>query len=232
MPQSPNSNASEHRNNVRASGKASLSRLHDMSVRWHTVLVETAPRATCGVVTSRAWQLTARTRNLNDCPMITLGLSPALSKTMTTRILLVDDDEIVLDYLRMLVSPEGYGVMTAVNAQAALVAMQQDFAEIVIIDVTMPNMSGLALCREIRRQTYSGCVYLILHSAKDTDEDILEGMDAGADDYISKGISKVQLFGRLRTAQRILTLEGKGKSLREREQQAPTTDALSAPIFG
>jgi|SRR3984957_5520016 len=151
---------------------------------------------------------------------------------MRKKILLVDDDEIVLDYLRLLVAAEGYDVFTATNGESALIAMQHDFAETVIIDVGMPGMSGLALCREIRRQTYSGCAYLILHSAKDTDEDITEGLDAGADDYLGKGMSRVQFVGRLRTAQRILSLERKLKSSLEREERAPAPDVLSSPIFG
>jgi DNA-binding response OmpR family regulator len=150
---------------------------------------------------------------------------------MKTKILLVDDDEIVLDYLKLLVASEGYDAITAVNAEAALVAMDKDFAQIVILDVSMPDMDGLALCREIRRRTYSGSVYLMLHSSKDTDEDILEGLKAGADDYLSKGMSKVQFLGRLRTAQRILALERKLKDSLEREERESASEVLGAPLF-
>jgi DNA-binding response OmpR family regulator len=126
---------------------------------------------------------------------------------MATKVLLVDDDEIVLDYLSLLVAAAGYDVVTVTNAEAALVSMRQDFAQIVILDISMPGMDGLALCRAIRQQTYPGYVYLILHTSKNTDKDILDGVDAGADDYLSKGTSKVKIIARLRAAQQFLSHE-------------------------
>jgi sigma-B regulation protein RsbU (phosphoserine phosphatase) len=123
----------------------------------------------------------------------------------TTKILLVDDDEIVLEYLSQFIAAAGYDVVRATNGEAALTAMQQDFAQIVVLDIGMPGMDGLELCRAIRRQTYSGYVYIVLHTSRDTDEDILEGLDAGADDYLSKGTPKSQIIRRLNTAQLILS---------------------------
>jgi phosphoserine phosphatase RsbU/P len=135
---------------------------------------------------------------------------------MTTKVLLVDDDEMVLDYLSLFVGAAGYHVVKATNGEAALASMQQDFAQIAILDISMPGMDGLELCRAIRRQTYSGYVYIVLHTSRDTDEDILEGLDAGADDYLSKGTPKAQIIRRLGTAQRILSYEHTLKTSRHR----------------
>jgi PleD family two-component response regulator len=97
----------------------------------------------------------------------------------------------------------------------------------VILDINMPGMSGLDLCRAIRRQTYSGYVYVMLHTQKNADADILAGLEAGADDYVSKSTPKSQLIGRLRTARRVLSLEHSLKSaLGERERMA-MTDVLT-----
>jgi DNA-binding response OmpR family regulator len=126
---------------------------------------------------------------------------------MKMKVLLVDDDTIVVDYLRQLVTTAGYEVVTATSAEAALAYMQTDFSQILIVDINMPGMDGLALCRAIRLQSYGGYVYVILHSSKDTEADILQGLDAGADDYMSKGTSNARILGRLRTAERILALE-------------------------
>jgi sigma-B regulation protein RsbU (phosphoserine phosphatase) len=147
---------------------------------------------------------------------------------MTTKVLLVDDDEIVLDYLSLFVTAAGYDVVKATNGEAALASMQQDFAQIVILDISMPGMDGLALCRAIRRQSYSGYVYIVLHTSRDTDEDIVEGLDAGADDYLCKGTSKAQIIRRLSTAQRILSYEHALKNSLERTEQVAKTDAPSA----
>jgi sigma-B regulation protein RsbU (phosphoserine phosphatase) len=136
-----------------------------------------------------------------------------------TKVLLVDDDEIVLNYLRLLIGSAGYDVVAATSAEAALVSMQHDFAQIVIVDISLPDMDGLALCRAIRRQSYSGCVYLMLHTAKATGEDIRNGFDAGADDYLRKGTPRGQIIARLRLAQRILSHEHSLSNSHERNEQ-------------
>jgi DNA-binding response OmpR family regulator len=126
---------------------------------------------------------------------------------MTTKVLLVDDDELVLDYLSAFIEPAGYDVAKATNGQSALASMQQDFAQIVMLDIGMPGMDGLELCRAIRRQTYPGYVYIVLHTSRDTDEEILEGLKAGADDYLGKGTPKSEIIRRLCAAQRVLSYE-------------------------
>jgi two-component system, cell cycle response regulator len=161
--------------------------------------------------------------NLEETPA-TLGTQPAAK---VTKVLLVDDDNLVLDQLERLVTAAGYEVVTARNGDAALLSMQQEFAPIVIAEIDMPQMDGLALCRAIRRQSYSGYVYVILLSSKDAEGDILTGLDAGADDYVSKRTPTSQLVGRLRTAQRILALEHSLKqALADRERMA-MTDVLT-----
>jgi DNA-binding response OmpR family regulator len=119
----------------------------------------------------------------------------------------VDDDEIVLEYLSHLIAAAGYEVLTATSAEDALVSLQRDFAQIVILDIIMPGMDGLTLCRTIRRQTYPGYIYLMLHTSKTTDADVLVGRAAGADDYVGKGTSKDQMIERIHTAQRVVSLK-------------------------
>jgi two-component system cell cycle response regulator len=146
-----------------------------------------------------------------------------------TKVLLVDDDEIVLDHLGKSIFAAGYQVITAPDSGTALASLQKEFAPIVILDVNLPDMDGLALCRIIRRQSYPGYTYVMLYSAKDREADILAGLEAGADDYISKRTSKSQLISRLRTAQRILSLEHSLRtSLKSREQEARTDHLTGA----
>jgi len=150
-----------------------------------------------------------------------------LAAQEATKVLLVDDDEIVLDHLGKSIFAAGYQVLTAPDSGTALASMQMDFAPIVILDVNLPDMDGLALCRTIRRQSYPGYTYVMLYSAKDGDADVLAGLDAGADDYISKRTPRSQLISRLRTAQRILSLEHSLRTLVESREQEARTDHLT-----
>jgi sigma-B regulation protein RsbU (phosphoserine phosphatase) len=128
-------------------------------------------------------------------------------------VLLVDDDELMMERLKIPVFEAGYEVFTATSGDAALAALKQNFMSIVVLDRTMPGMDGLALCRAIRQITWQGYVYLMLLTAHDSEEDVVLGLDAGADDYLSKRVSDAQLMARLRTASRILSLEHSLKAL-------------------
>src|SRR5262245_8492696 len=104
----------------------------------------------------------------------------------------------MLEHLKALVVAAGFAVSTVPTGEAALTALQREFASVVILDRNMPGMDGLALCRAIRAHTYPGYVYLILLTVQDAEADILAGLDAGADDYLSKRASPAQLIARLR----------------------------------
>ena len=147
---------------------------------------------------------------------------------LARRILLVDDDELVLAHLSELVRAAGFEVRAVGDGATALAFLEQHFTPIVITDLDMPAMDGLALCRAIRRQAWPGYVYILLLTVHDGESDILAGLEAGADDYLSKRTSAAQLVARLHTAQRILGLEQALKTeLEERRRQS-----LSDPLTG
>jgi two-component system, cell cycle response regulator len=142
-------------------------------------------------------------------------------------VLVVDDDELILERLKLLILEAGYEVFTAASGDAALAALQKNFMSIVIVDRNMPGMDGLALCRAIRQRTWAGYVYLMVLTAHDAEEEVLLGLRAGADDYVSKRASEAQLIARLATATRILSLEYSLKiALADRKRMA-LTDALT-----
>jgi diguanylate cyclase (GGDEF)-like protein len=154
-------------------------------------------------------------------------IRPALL-SITPRVLLVDDDDIAVERMRMLVEAEGYEVVSSASAEEALAELQRQFAPIVILDRNMPGMDGLELCRAIRDGAhYPGYVYLILCTAHDAEEEILSGLNAGADDYVSKRASGTQLIARLATARRILALEQSLKQVIEERRRMAMTDALT-----
>jgi two-component system cell cycle response regulator len=153
--------------------------------------------------------------------VLNLGLCAA------PKVLLVDDDELVLERLRSLVTAAGFEVETAPDASGALASLKERFTPIVIMDRNMPGMDGLALCRLIRQQEWPGYIYILLLTVQDAEEDILTGLDAGADDYLSKRSSSAQLLARLRTARRILTLEHSLKIAVEEKRRLSLTDTLT-----
>jgi two-component system cell cycle response regulator len=154
-------------------------------------------------------------------------IQPALSGT-PPRVLVVDDDAIALERMRDLVTAAGYNVTLAASGAAALDELQREFAPIVILDRSMPGMDGLDLCRAIRGgSNYPGYVYIMLCTAHDSEEEILAGLNAGADDYLSKRASGTQLIARLATARRIIALEHSLKHVIEERRRMAMTDALT-----
>jgi diguanylate cyclase (GGDEF)-like protein len=143
------------------------------------------------------------------------------------RVMLVDDDEIMVERLKDLVTAAGFEVVTATDGESALVSLATQFAPIVILDRQMPGMDGLALCRKIRATQYPGYVYIMLVTAHDSEEEILAGLDAGADDYLSKRLSGTHVIARLATARRILQLEHSLKQVIEERRRMAMTDALT-----
>jgi sigma-B regulation protein RsbU (phosphoserine phosphatase) len=106
--------------------------------------------------------------------------------TLARAVLLVDDDSLVLAHLSELVRAAGFEVHTAGDGSTALAFLEQHFTPIVITDLNMPAVDGLALCRAIRQRAWPGYVYILLLTVHDAEADILAGLEAGADDYLSK----------------------------------------------
>jgi diguanylate cyclase (GGDEF)-like protein len=142
-------------------------------------------------------------------------------------VLIVDDDDLILERLRQLVSASGYRVRTTTSGIKALSWLDNSVASIVITDVNMPAIGGLELCRRIRSLDRPDYVYLILLTVSDDEKDILAGFDAGADDYISKQTSVPHFRARLRTANRILALEYTLKNELQKKQTMAMTDELT-----
>jgi diguanylate cyclase (GGDEF)-like protein len=153
-------------------------------------------------------------------------IQPALLE-VAPRVLIVDDDEIMVERLRDLVTAAGFEVTSAPDGQAALDSLRREFAPIVILDRSMPGMDGLTLCKTIRATQFPGYVYIMLVTAHDSEEELLAGLDAGADDYLSKRVSGTQLIARLATARRIITLEHSLKQVIEERRRMAMTDPLT-----
>jgi diguanylate cyclase (GGDEF)-like protein len=143
-------------------------------------------------------------------------------------VLIVDDDEEARDYLVAVVQEAGYGTRTAASGEEALVLLEREFCPIMITDRNMPGMDGLTLCRRARQISYSGYLYIFLLTAHNAAEDIVNGLKAGADDYLGKkNISAAELVARLGNAKRIVSLEQALRRALDQKRQMANTDVLT-----
>jgi putative two-component system response regulator len=123
------------------------------------------------------------------------------------RILIVDDDEFATNILANALTQFGHHVTAARNGQEALELMRSSSYRLVVLDWEMPGMSGIDLCRHIRKRYSSGYVYIILLTARRGTQNIVDGLNAGADDFISKPFEPQELGVRIHAGERILSLE-------------------------
>jgi len=142
-------------------------------------------------------------------------------------VLIAEDDELLLSHLEAVVTAAGFKVTTTANGAAACRHLESRHFPIVILDRDLPGMDGLALCRRIRSLPNERYTYTLMLTIQDTEEDVIAGLDAGADDYLSKRSSPTQLIARLRSAQRILNMEQAMRTALERRWQMAMTDGLT-----
>ena len=114
-------------------------------------------------------------------------------------ILVVDDEAQITRVLKTTLSAQGYGIRTATDGMQALLEMKSWAPDLVITDLRMPNMDGLELCRQIRKESR---IPIIVLSVKGEETIKIEALDAGADDYVTKPFSVNELLARVRAALR------------------------------
>ena len=122
-------------------------------------------------------------------------------------LLVVEDDPVAAEVLCGVLEESGHTVRIAGNGVEALNLLHRDDLTVVISDWEMPQMDGPELCRSIRQGDFGRYVYVILLTAKNRSEDMIAGLAAGADEFMSKPLVPEELAVRLRTAERILAME-------------------------
>jgi len=117
----------------------------------------------------------------------------------TSTILIVDDEPQIRRVMRTSLSSNGYSVIEARSGEEALEVVRKERPELVLLDVNMPGIGGLEVCREIREQSD---VAIIMLTVRNTEQDKVLALDAGADDYVVKPFSIEELLARIRAALR------------------------------
>ncbi|MCG8608625.1 diguanylate cyclase [bacterium] len=121
----------------------------------------------------------------------------------------------------------GNNFLSVTNGREAIAAFEERFYPIVVTDWMMPEMDGIELCQTLRKRIANGYVYILVLTARDSTKEIVTGLEAGADDYLTKPFSAAELLARLKTAQRILELEKTLKQANEEIRILSITDPLT-----
>jgi two-component system KDP operon response regulator KdpE len=118
---------------------------------------------------------------------------------MAARILIVDDEPNILGTVAPLMRARGYDVVSAMTGRAALEAVERDKPDLIVLDLGLPDIDGVEVCRQVR-QTVS--VPILVLSARGAEGDKVRALDAGADDYVTKPFGAEELLARIRASLR------------------------------
>jgi two-component system cell cycle response regulator len=144
------------------------------------------------------------------------------------KILLADDEPIARTMLEHWLTGWGYSVTAVKDGEAALEALRADpEIRLAVVDWVMPKLDGVTVCRKIRSGPNEPYVYLVLLTARDNKADIVEGLDAGADDYLIKPCNPLELKVRLRAGRRVVELQEQLVSARESLRFEAMHDSLT-----
>ena len=144
------------------------------------------------------------------------------------KILVADDDPISRRLIQDCLTTAGYDVSVAVDGAAALDMIgREDSPRLLVLDRTMPHVDGVDVCRAIRTRALEPDVYVILLTGKSEQEDIVQGFEAGADDYMTKPFDVQELLARVRTGARIVERQAELIASREQLRAEAMYDSLT-----
>jgi CheY-like chemotaxis protein len=124
------------------------------------------------------------------------------------KILIADDEPASRRLLEVTLKKWGYEVIVTADGERAWEAAQApDAPTLMILDWSMPGMDGIEVCRKVRKRTAVRSAYIILLTSRDSKDDLVEGLEAGADDYVTKPFDPQELRARVRVGERILLLQ-------------------------
>ncbi len=157
----------------------------------------------------------------------TTVIQPLLADVQPCTVLVVDDDELAREKLVALISDAGYDVRVAKSGAEALAVFDAEPCRIVLSDWEMPDMDGVALCRNIRSRQLPSYTFVLMHTVRHTKPDVVAGLTAGADDYVIKGAPPEELLARLAVGRRITGLEHSLRASSLENRRLAFTDPLT-----
>ncbi|MEW6138959.1 MAG: response regulator [Thermodesulfobacteriota bacterium] len=118
------------------------------------------------------------------------------------KILVVDDEEDILELVKYNLEKEGFRVHCVDSGEAALTHVREDSPDVIVLDLMLPGVGGLDVCRELKTRPETALIPIIMLSARSEDADIVAGLELGADDYVTKPFSPRVLLARIRSVLR------------------------------
>jgi len=150
---------------------------------------------------------------------------------MTARVLVVDDVSANVKLLEARLSAEYFDVVTAMSGVEALAICERAECDIVLLDVMMPDMDGFEVCRRIKQNPATHFIPVVIVTALDQPSDRVRGLEAGADDFLTKPVSDMALVARVRSLARLKVatdeLRMRAVTAREIGMQNPSVEAVS-----
>jgi class 3 adenylate cyclase len=128
------------------------------------------------------------------------------------RILIVDDNETNRDILRTRLSPHGYELLEAADGEETLLVVREHRPDLILLDVMMPKIDGIEVCRRLKSDPDLPFTAIILVTAKADTKDVVAGLDAGADEYLTKPVDQAALVARVKSMLRMKELTDKVSS--------------------
>jgi two-component system phosphate regulon response regulator PhoB len=112
-------------------------------------------------------------------------------------VLIIDDNVEILELLRRVVEKEGYRTILEKDGERGLASARQHVPDIIVLERLLPNLNGLQICRRLKERPETQRIPLIFLSVLDSEQDIVDGLKTGADDYIKKPFSPDELLARI-----------------------------------
>ena len=139
--------------------------------------------------------------------------------TTPAKVLVVDDTPHNVKLLADLLGVKGYAVTTAVNGEEALFKVASERPDLVLLDIMMPGLSGYDVCQRLRADPQTALLPVVLVTSLDPQQERVKGIEAGADDFVSKPINQAELFARVRSLLRVKSLQDEVKRQAEALQE-------------
>jgi diguanylate cyclase (GGDEF)-like protein len=141
--------------------------------------------------------------------------------------MLAEDDPVARMLTSRLLRKAGYEVVAVADGAEAIARLQTEFCPILLTDWEMPELDGPALVRRVRQGEWPGYVFSILLTGRDAREHVLAGLEAGADEYLTKPVDEAELLARMKTARRVAELEQRLRAAEQAALRLSLTDALT-----